>query len=234
MNLKAFVFDIDGTICDYDGLLNLEAAHSIRWLRKLGYEVLLASGRGPWDAYYLGVFIGCSKIAVCENGGILMTSPTNMRIYGDKTVSLQAYDALCKNFNVQIKPVSARLTEVVLLRTFDAEKGQVILDQQHIPVTINDSKFALHLTKNGISKSSALSEALKFLRIDPVDVAVVGDSETDVPMFQLCGYSAAVGNATQAVKSKASYACTEEIGNGAVEAISHIVRKFGNHKEDPS
>ncbi len=226
MKLRALVFDIDGTICDYDGLLSLEAVHSIRWLRKRGFQVLLASGRGPWDTFYLGVFIGCSKVAVCENGGVLMTSPTDMKIYGDKTRSLEAYDLLCKHFDVKVKPVSARLTEVVLLRTFDAALGQKILDQNNIPVKVNDSRFALHLTKKGIDKSVSLLEALQFLGVDPKETAVVGDSETDIPMFDVCGYSAAVGNAPDLVKTKANYACKQEIGDGAAEAVSHIVDKL--------
>jgi phosphoglycolate phosphatase (TIGR01487 family) len=229
LELRAFVFDIDGTICDYDGLLNLEAVHSIRWLRRLGYEVILASGRGPWDTYYLGVFIGCSRVAVCENGGILMTSPANMKIYGDKGPPLEAYDILSTHFDVRIKPVSARLTEVVLLRTFDATNGQKLLDDNNVPVSINDSGFALHLTKKGINKSIALLEAFKYINIRPNEAAVVGDSETDLPMFSVCGYSAAVGNASAEVKSRANYACKEELGNGAVEAISHVIRESGKH-----
>lgn len=225
LEIRAFVFDIDGTICDYDGLLNLEAANSIRWLRSLGYTVFLSSGRGPWDTYYLGVFLGCSPVAVCENGGLLMTSPTDMAIYGDKSVSLQAYDILCKNIEaVKVKPVSARLTEVVLLRTFDAMRGQKFIDEAGIPVTINDSKFALHLTKTGINKGLTLLLALKTMKIDPIRVAVIGDSDTDVPMFEVCGFSAAVGNAPEHVKSKASYACKNEIGDGAVEAVSYIMK----------
>ena len=158
-----------------------------------------------------------------------MTSPTEMKIFGDKTKCLEAYDVLCKNFDVKIKPVSARLTEVVLLRTFEASRGQNILNENNVPVTINDSNFALHLTKKGINKSVALLDALTFLEVKPEQTAVIGDSETDLPMFALCAYSAAVGNAPQAVKSMASYVCKEEIGAGSVEAVSHIMNEFGRH-----
>jgi len=227
LTYKAFVFDVDGTLCDYEGKLNLEAAHSVRWLRSLGYEVLLASGRGPWDNYYLGVYLGCTKIAVCENGGVLMTSPSDFKLYTDKSKSLEAYDVLSRKFSeTKIKPVSARLTEVVLLRTIDPVEAQKELDANKIPVTINDSKFALHLTRKGIDKSIALKEALRYLELSPEHVIAVGDSETDVPMFDLCGYDIAVGNASDGVKSKVDYVCKEEMGDGAVEAIRHCSEKF--------
>jgi phosphoglycolate phosphatase len=223
LKFKAFVLDIDGTICDYDGILSLEAASSIRWLRKLGYEVILASGRGPWDTYYLEVFLGCTKLAVCENGGVLMTSPTSIKLYSDKSKSLEAYDELCKNMSdVKVKPVSARLTEVVLLRTFDPKLGEQILEKAGIPVQILDSKFALHLSRKGISKAVALKDGLNILGVSPEETVVIGDSETDLSMFDLCGYSIAVGNASDYVKSKADYAAKEPIGDGTVEAIQHV------------
>lgn len=226
LNYKAFVLDIDGTICDYDGILNLEAAYSIRWIRKLGYEVILASGRGPWDTYYLGVFLGCSKLAVCENGGVLMTSPTDITLFSDKSKSLEAYDLLCKKFDdVRVKPVSARLTEVVLLRTFDKDSAQKTLEQASLPINILDSKFAYHLTRKGITKALALKMCLETLRISPEETVVIGDSETDISMFELCGYSAAVGNASEEVKSKADYVCKAEIGDGAVEAIDYFIKQ---------
>lgn len=222
---KAFVIDIDGTICDYNGLLNLEAVHSIRWLRKIGYEVVLASGRGPWDAYYLGVFIGTTNATVCENGGVLMTSPSDFKLFADKRESLEAYDLLSKSLpDVKIKPVSARLTEIVLLRTFDPAEGQKILDRAFIPVTINDSQFSLHLTKKGVTKALALKEGFKILNIKPEEAVAIGDSLTDISMLDYCGYGIAVGNASEEVKSHSDYVCKEQIGDGVVEAINHITQ----------
>ena len=152
-----------------------------------------------------------------------MTSPTDMKLFSDKTKSLEAYDLLCKHFpDVRVKPVSARLTEVVLLRTFDPVEGQKILDQASLPISIHDSKFALHLTRKGITKAVALRQALDLLKISPEESVVIGDSATDVSMFDICGYSIAVGNAEEEIKSSADYVCKEEIGDGTVEAIQHV------------
>lgn len=95
-----------------------------------------------------------------------------------------------------------------------------------IPVTIHDSKFALHLTRKGIDKSIALSEGLRYLGLEPKEVIVIGDSDTDVPMFQLCDYSIAVANASDDVKSKAKYVCKQDIGDGVVEAIEHCSKNL--------
>jgi phosphoglycolate phosphatase len=227
LKFKAFVIDIDGTLLDYDGVLNLEAVNSIRWLRKSGYEVILASGRGPWDTFYLGVFIGCTKLAVCENGGVLMTSPASLKLFTDKSKSLEAYDVLCRKIDdVKVKPVSARLTEVVLLRTFDPATGQAILEEAKLPVQILDSNFALHLTRKGITKARALREGLDLLGIDPEEAVAIGDSETDVSLFELCGYSIAVGNSSEYVKSRANYSTREVMGDGVVEGIQTVAEKM--------
>jgi hydroxymethylpyrimidine pyrophosphatase-like HAD family hydrolase len=155
-----------------------------------------------------------------------MTSPSDFKIFSDKSQSLEAYDLLSKNFpDVKVKPVSARLTEVVLLRTFDRLAGQKFLDQISLPIDILDSKFAYHLTRKGITKGASLKIVLDQLQIPPEETVVIGDSETDVSMFQLCGLSAAVGNAADEVKSKATYLCKEEMGFGAVEAIEHFMRE---------
>ncbi len=155
-----------------------------------------------------------------------MTSPSDFKIFSDKSKSLEAYDLLSKNFpDVKVKPVSARLTEVVLLRTFDRLAGQKFLDQASLPIDILDSKFAYHLTRRGVTKGASLRIVLEQLQIPAQETVVIGDSETDVSMFQLCGLSAAVGNATDEVKSKATYVCKEEMGLGAVEAIEYFMRE---------
>ncbi len=156
-----------------------------------------------------------------------MVSPSDLKLFSDKSKSLEAYELLCKKIkDVRVKPVSARLTEVVLLRTFYPQIGQKFIDEAEMPIDIGDSRFALHLTKKGITKGKTLKHALEFLKIEPEDVSVIGDSETDLSMFELCGYSAAVGNASEGVKSKADYVCKNEIGDGVVEAIQYITDRY--------
>jgi phosphoglycolate phosphatase (TIGR01487 family) len=225
--ISAFVVDVDGTLCDYDGLLSMDAAHSLQWLRKVGYEVFLASGRGVWDTYYLSSFLGLTKFVVCENGGVVASSPLDIVLLSDKSESLKAYDILSKQIDgVKPKIVSPRFTEVVLLRSFDVEEARKILKAEKVNATINDSKFAYHVDKAGIDKAVGLNYVLDSFKIPKQQVVAIGDSTTDVPLFRECGYSVALGNAEEDVKSSASWRVKAKIGEGVVEAVEHIADRF--------
>ena len=49
-----------------------------------------------------------------------------------------------------------------------------------------------------------------------------GDSETDVPLFKMAGYSIAVGNAFDDVKSHAKMVVSSHAGDGVIEALDMI------------
>ncbi|RMF32490.1 MAG: phosphoglycolate phosphatase, partial [Candidatus Nitrosothermus koennekii] len=55
------------------------------------------------------------------------------------------------------------------------------------------------------------------------EAIAIGDSETDLPLFNLCSYSIALANASDDVKKHANYITRYEEGKGLVEAIEHIV-----------
>jgi phosphoglycolate phosphatase (TIGR01487 family) len=226
-SIAIFVVDVDGTLCDYEGVLSMEAAHSLQWLRKLGYEVVLASGRGVWDTYYLAHFLGLTKIVICENGGVVASSPLDITLLSDNSESLRAYELLSKRIeNVKTKIVSPRFTEVVLLRNFDLEEGNKVLREEGVGAYINDSKFAYHIDRLGVDKATGLSYALKVLNLSAEQVVVIGDSKTDVPLFKQSGYSIALGNADEDVRKAASWSSRATVGEGVVEAVEHVASKF--------
>jgi phosphoglycolate phosphatase len=125
-----------------------------------------------------------------------------------------------------LKNAFNRITEVVLCRTFDIEQGQRILDDNKLDLCLTDSKYAFHINEKGIDKSVGLKKALSILDIDPANVVAIGDSETDIPMFNMCGYSIALNHAGKNVKASAKYVVNGRQGEGAVEAIEFIVFTF--------
>jgi phosphoglycolate phosphatase (TIGR01487 family) len=226
--IKAFAIDIDGTLTENGGgIIHLPAVQNLRTLEKLGYKIIYVTGRSSVEAYILSVFTGTTKIAVGENGGVVTISPTEHIILGNKTECINGYRMLSKKLeNVKLKNVFDRMTEVVLERTFNIELGKQILQDTNMGVELTDSKYSFHINNIGINKASGLAKALDILKIKPSETVTIGDSETDIPLFQFCAFSIALNHADEDVKSKANYVVSQNSGKGLVEALDYIALNF--------
>lgn len=234
MKIKAFAIDIDGTLTENGGgMLHLGSLSMLRTIEKLGYRVIFVTGRSSIEAYVLSVFTGTTKIAVGENGGVVTTSPHDHRLLADKSYSEKAYELLKTRIkDVKIKPVFPRLTEVVLERTFDIETAVQILKESKLPVIITDSMYAYHLNHESINKSVGFKVALDMLNINIEESVAIGDSATDVPLFDICGYSIALGNSSDAVKASADHSANGTNGSGLVEALDYVAYNFLGARND--
>ena len=226
--IKVFAVDIDGTLTENGGgMVHLAALAKLRYLEKMGYKVIYVTGRSSIEAYVLAVFGGTTRIAIGENGGVITTAPQEHRLLASKEKCMQGYEVLRKTLSgVKIKPVFPRMTEVVLLRTFDLKEGQRILDECSLPLYLSDSKYAFHINERGINKAYGLKEALSVLKLDPDQVVAIGDSETDVPMYDICGFSIALNHADESVKAQADHVVAGREGAGLVEAIDFVAFNY--------
>lgn len=225
---KAFAVDIDGTLTENGGgAIHLAALAKLRHLEKLGYHVIYVSGRSSIEAYVLAVFGGTTKIAVGENGGAITIAPQEHRLLASKEKCMQGYNLLKKSLDgVEIKPVFPRMTEVVMQRTFDLTQGQKILEENNLELYLSDSKYAYHINEKGMNKATGLKAALQMLKLGPEQTVAIGDSDTDIPMFDACGYSIALGHAEENVKTSAKQVVKGREGTGLVEAIDLVALDY--------
>ncbi|MDQ3837325.1 MAG: phosphoglycolate phosphatase [Thermoproteota archaeon] len=226
--IKVFAVDIDGTLTENGGgMVHLPALAKLRYLEKMGYNVIYVTGRSSVEAYVLAVFGGTTKIAIGENGGVVTIAPQDHRVLASKEKCMEGYEVLKKAISgVKIKPIFPRMSEVVLLRTFDLKLGQRLLDEYHLPLYLSDSKYAFHINEKGINKAYGLKEALNMLEVEPNQVVAIGDSETDIPMYDICGYSIALDHAEENVKARADHVVTGKEGAGLVEAIDFVAFNY--------
>jgi phosphoglycolate phosphatase (TIGR01487 family) len=228
LSIKAFAVDIDGTLTENgSGMIYLPAVLKMRFLEKIGYRVFFVTGRSSIEAYILSVFLGITRVAVGENGGVVSKGPTDHIILGNKELCLRGYEILkqCLS-NVDIKPVFPRLSEVVLQRTFDINEGKKILSEKKLELDIVDSKYAFHINELGVNKAKGLDLALKFLKIEPKEVVAIGDSKTDISVFGICGLSVALGHSDDAVKVHADHVVIGKEGVGLCDAIDYVSLKY--------
>ncbi len=225
--IKLFAIDIDGTITiNGDGTVNLEILSKLRYLVKLGYKIVYVTGRSSIEAFILSVFGGTTKISIGENGGVITKSPTEHILLADKRKCILGYNILSNKFdNIMHNQVFPRMTEVVLNRTFDIEKGNKILKENNLDLVIVDSNYAYHINEKKINKAYGLQYLLRDIKINPSEVVAIGDSETDIPMFKLCENSVTFESSKSPVKKMAKFVVKGENGEGLINAIDLIIRE---------
>lgn len=77
----------------------------------------------------------------------------------------------------------------------------------------------------GVSKGSGVLRLCRHLGVDPGRVLAVGDQENDISMFEVCGYSVAMGDAPETVKQKASFTTGSFSEHGCAQALERLLRK---------
>jgi len=223
---KTFAVDIDGTITlNGWGKIHLETLSKLRSLKNDGHNVVLVTGRSSVEGYLLSIFGGLTHLSVGENGGVITFGDTiQHKLIGKKGECIHALATIQSKLNAEVKekPVFPRMTEVVLERTFDIEKAQKIVDDENLNVQLADSGYAFHINSKGITKGTGFLEALKMLDANLDDCIAIGDSETDVPLFEIIKNSIAVSNSTEKLKKLAKTVTKKESGEGVLEGLDII------------
>ncbi|ABL78500.1 HAD family hydrolase [Thermofilum pendens] len=78
----------------------------------------------------------------------------------------------------------------------------------------------------GIDKGVGLERLLKLTGWSDAMIVSIGDSRTDLPLFQKSKVKVAVGNAAREVKEKADIVCEEKYGDCVVRVIEEIVNRM--------
>ncbi|HDX9609402.1 TPA: HAD family hydrolase [Bacillus toyonensis] len=84
--------------------------------------------------------------------------------------------------------------------------------------TFISAEQCLDVMPPNISKGSAISILLKEFQIQPEEIACIGDSYNDIPMFSLTPHSFAMSQADDAVKEHAHY-----VVNTVKDAVNHVI-----------
>ena len=75
---------------------------------------------------------------------------------------------------------------------------------------------------HGVTKAHAVQALLQHLGTDRAHTIAFGDATVDLPMFKACGYSVAMGNASQDVKEAADLVTTDVEHDGLAQAFKTL------------
>ncbi len=220
--IRAVAFDIDGTLTDMERRLD---PLSVEAVARLEVPVLLATGNVHCFTRTTSVLLGISGVSLSENGGVISYGDGQMEVLADMSLCEEAYRRLGEVFDLDRMDSRYRMTDIVLDRNFDVGRAVSILEEERLAVDLVDSKFAVHIKDRKVDKGTALLKIMDHLRLRPDEVAAVGDSVSDLPMFQVTGFGAAVANASSQLKEAADYVAKEEFGKGAYEIVEYMIEK---------
>ena len=216
--MKALVLDIDGTITHRDRKIDCGAIEAIRRIR---IPVVLATGNTACFATTTARLIGISGMVIAENGGVVKVGyDEKEHIIGDIKPCIRAFELLKKHFDLEKLDPSYRRTEIAVRRNFDLDKAKAMLSGTDVDIV--DSGFALHIKSRKVNKGVGLKKLAELVYWSTEDIAVIGDSENDVEMFEVAGLGIAVGNADAKLKEVADFVTKKEYGAGVVEAIEFL------------
>lgn len=78
------------------------------------------------------------------------------------------------------------------------------------------------VSPQGINKANAINKLLEYLGETSENTIAFGDEAVDIPMFELCGYSVAMGSGNQSAKDAADYITTGTDDDGLLNAFVHL------------
>lgn len=233
--IKLIMTDVDGTLLeDGDTALPL-AAEAIRRMEDIGITVGLVSGRHMGKLEDMAKELAISGPIIAENGGLakLHVNDDLFPLGYSREPAMKALDKLKKLFPESIRgreDNADRLIDVVFFSDVlsTAELGEHIDGD----VQLLDSGYIRHLMQKGITKGRTLQTILndgQFAHLDPEEIMVLGDSPTDISLFELFGSSVLVqnpnlpGNEVKRLKELCRYESTLSFGEGFAEVANHII-----------
>ncbi|MEM2185952.1 MAG: phosphoglycolate phosphatase [Thermofilaceae archaeon] len=223
--ISCLAVDLDGTLTDEKGVIRHEVVRALEMLRERGVSVLIVSGASYPAVSTLAYYLPVTRLAVAENGGVVgfrsdyrLLAPIEDREAILKIVGEELNGVLLNSWQNEYRFVDLAFHPPPNLSREEAvERAARVLEPRGFEVV--DSGWAIHVHRKGVNKARGLLEACGMLNIDPSLVAAVGDSEVDIPMFEVAGVSVALANAPAQVREKATYTVECDFYRGFLEAI---------------
>jgi len=237
-HFRLIMADVDGTLTDEHGSPNPAANEAVRTLEECGIPVGFVSGRHLSNLESLARQLEISGPIIAENGGIAKLTPDdNLLDLGySRQPALNALDRLKRLFPGTIREREDNAERLVDVVFFADGVSHADLIQHLGDVQYYDSGYVLHLMERGISKGRTLLRLLNeigYKGISPTETVVVGDSPTDISLFELFPHSILIPNPRltdehrRVVQRVAKYVSNLPCGDGFAEVANHIANTRG-------
>ena len=236
--IKAVATDLDGTLTidRKSYFMPTEVIDAVRELSRVGVKVIIVTANCFPISIGLARYLGFTGV-VCENGCIISTVAEPFR---NTPYSLTRSSAreLARKIAGELKDIvreswqnEFRKHDYALItrdKSMHMEAIRLILDvmgeEEKKKFRVSSSGYAIHLTPVECSKLRGLKELLRVLGVRIEETLGIGDSYIDKEFVTACGFSAAVSNADDELKSSVDIITKKQSGYGFIEIAQEIVK----------
>lgn len=227
-SLPPLAVDIDGTLTGPDRGLDPRVMPVCRaWPSTL----VVATGKSMPYPVALCEFLGRETLVIAENGGVVISGPTeSIRFEGSPEKAqavLEAYRA--EGYTAGWPDTDLvnrwRETELAVSRESPLAPLERLADEHGLNVV--DTGYAYHVKSPDVSKGRGLETLAGEVGLDPGAFAAVGDSENDASTFAVAGQAIAVGNADDAARAAADHVTRATYGEGFLDAVQLLRESVG-------
>jgi phosphoglycolate phosphatase (TIGR01487 family) len=216
------VLDIDGTLTRPDDVGLDPRLFDV--VREWGAPVVLATGKAFPYPVALCDFIGIEHRVIAETGGIVYADD-ELAVNGDGEEARAVAEAFREagyDLGWPEGDMINRWRETEVAIATDAP-GDVLREiAADYGLEIVDSGYAYHVKSPDVNKGQGVRTVADLLGIDPESFVAIGDSENDVPTFDVVGRSFAVANADDRAKRAADAVMQGAHGDGTLEALERV------------
>ncbi len=242
--LRAAAFDLDGTIIGPDERVTPAVKDAIARL-SARIPVFIATGREPQDVFAYARQLNLTGPQLSDGGAAILDPAANRHIWSANLGPELASEALGL-----IGEMNARFVATHIQGTFrriaDIPDGNIVrisaLDLSRETAEALTIRFGSHprisvilaslpynglwavdFTVKGVDKGSGVARMGKMLGLEPSDMACVGDSYNDLPMFAVCGLAIAMGGSPEDIRRAAAVTVPPVEKDGLAYAIDRFI-----------
>lgn len=217
--IKLVVLDVDGTLTDKNRLMSVNA---MKYIRKAKKNIIfsLISGNVIPVMFSLKTFIGINGPVFGENGGIVLYN-NEIKKFFDKDKPQKFLEYISKKSSVKSIFTNMWRETSVAFNMGNSDEEYVSNEAKKNDLYIVNSKFTWHILNNGQDKAFAVNYMKNEFKLDYNEILVVGDSDNDLPMFNLNVNKACPANATITIKNKSNYISKHRYGNEIKDILNY-------------
>jgi phosphoglycolate phosphatase (TIGR01487 family) len=220
------VTDIDGTITNQLGMLDLGVLRELRRLEETGIRVGLVSGRPYPMIRMLGEYLGLTGPLIAENGGAYIWLDQTFQL-GYRDVAEKAARELGKRISIQPTWDNQwRLTDFAINPTVSVDELKRLVAVLPLDIELHVSSIMIHLGKSGVDKGIAVELCMTQAGLENDEIIVSGDASSDLSLFERFKLSIAPANSCESIIDNAGFCAEGLFAQGFRQGIQHY-RKLG-------